>query len=325
MFNVIQTPGPGKNLFSMSKVTTVEKGSNWYIFTLPCEDGQEYTIKYHGDAPSIAASKLQFFLEVHTDGTSTGGSSTTITPMTKTDYKATFIASSNKILFRFSASQTGMSNDIAAQLFDQYVQLEKGSQATPYEPYQLYKFFGNIAVPSRYQPATSADTTKHPQTLEGYARKVFNGTETVSNQGVNSVRIKTLLSDVEAEGGWIVVNNAIFTHFALSAAYDAQTTPNSAGWYLYNNNMDVIAYFAGGDESSFKAWVAQQHANGTPVTILYPLAISDGSVWNFVKDTEDNVFGYLNKVTGEFIKAYGATGTLGVTVYDHFMLKGGNT
>ena len=170
---------------------------------------------------------------------------------------------------------------------DAQTQVERGSTATAYEP-----FVGGIVADGTPEVLTVSATGAETQTASvanllsvgdiadeqeiisgGVTHrvgvKVFDGTETftVSSSGATI----TVIPDVA-----IGARNApMNTHFALetsptSIAVGTQrfgasgTTIYSANYYLKHPTITTVA--------DFKAWLASEYANGTPVIVVYPLA-----------------------------------------------------
>lgn len=105
--------------------------------------------------------------------------------------------------------------------------------------------------------------------------KVLDGTETCS---INSNMFKVTLSlPVEMNSGW--QKRRLCSHgitAAASAANDAIEIENRVIWF----GGKLVADMGWTTSADGKAWLADQYANGTPVTIYYPLAEPVEESWS---------------------------------------------
>lgn len=134
---------------------------------------------------------------------------------------------------------------------------------------------------SRYANATSADTTKYPQTLNGCARKVLDGTESWGVTTTDVLQADVLTNDAYGE-------MCVSSHLTYTTSSTFSNMPDNSfknGSSVYATRLYVKSSTLATDVTTWKTYLNAQHENGTPVTVLYPLATSDGSVWNFVCDT----------------------------------------
>lgn len=147
-------------------------------------------------------------------------------------------------------------------------QLELGSTATTYEPYVQPQ---TASVPMLLSVGDYKDEVEIISGIKTrkVGIKIFDGTETftVSSSGA----MITTISDVTVG----VQNVPMNTHFLLetsptSIAVGTQrfgangTQIYSTNYYMKHPTITTVA--------DFKAWLADQYAAGTPVTVLYPLA-----------------------------------------------------
>ena len=133
------------------------------------------------------------------------------------------------------------------------IMLNTGSTALPYEPYG-YKI-----------PISSANTTTpvylgEVETTRKIKKLVLDGTESW-NEGTFNYYIFINVSD-RGEG---IPNSA-----ALSTHTESGVVVNNNGTALFFNK----SVFVHSSLADFKSYLAQQYANGTPVTVWYVLATS---------------------------------------------------
>jgi hypothetical protein len=146
-----------------------------------------------------------------------------------------------------------------------YPQIEIGSTATPYEP---------------YEGASHAVTL--PETLYGglvdletgvfrreRAVKAFDGTEAWSAGTIQSngaFRTSLAIPDMIIGSSM----NFVCSHLK-TGAYSGNADANTVAFGTNNTNYISVAVIAN-NVAEFKSWLAAQHAAGTPVTICYKLA-----------------------------------------------------
>lgn len=156
----------------------------------------------------------------------------------------------------------------------------------------------------RYVPAKATDETLYPMVLTGYGTLVANGTEDYTSPTISEGK---LYRNTATAG---IADNSKFSYCSRTYLPATQTTRTNHSQYF--TSASGYCDFIDNDYSSVASFKAALAAN--PVTILYALATSDGSVWKFVKDIgldgTGSDFGYYNEATGEFVKAQGASGTV---------------
>lgn len=146
-------------------------------------------------------------------------------------------------------------------------QLEQGSTATDYEPYtaQTASVENLLGV---------GDYKDEQNTISGAMTracgiKVLDGTEEWTTDTYGGYRRMVLQEVLTASGDTLSV---ICSHYA-SRSSDARQQPNSI--FIAGSGKTVI--YVGNTQNittvdEFKAFLAAQYANGTPVVIVYPLA-----------------------------------------------------
>lgn len=166
-------------------------------------------------------------------------------------------------------------------------QIEQGSTATPYMPY------GQIYVDGTTE-TVEIDTTGNTATAEnlfkvgdyqdvqsvidgGVTRnvgiKVLNGTENWNYISGNTPRFRTLINTINDLG--LRLTPLYSTHFlCVSDGRPFSQVPNNSIYTGGGTGGEVFIHSSdfGTSVESFKQWLADQYANGTPVIIAYPLA-----------------------------------------------------
>jgi hypothetical protein len=108
-----------------------------------------------------------------------------------------------------------------------------------------------------------------------FGKKTLNGTETYTQSSVKkSVFVLNDATVMKVNYNSYVSRDLISNMFCVGASHDILTSNNqynnymainkNPGFSFRNDNFTVI--------SNFKSWLSTQNANGTPVTIYYPLA-----------------------------------------------------
>lgn len=108
-----------------------------------------------------------------------------------------------------------------------------------------------------------------------YVYLTLNGSE---NWTLNSNGHVFVLADLPLAGGWdkdpIHVPSIKCSHFKTFAFDDLNVGGVlygiSHGW-TFNDRISIRKYDIEGDISAFKSWLAEQHTNGTPLVVSYPL------------------------------------------------------
>jgi len=148
-----------------------------------------------------------------------------------------------------------------------YPQIELGSTATPYEPYEGASHI--VTLPETLYGGVvdlEADVVRRE-----WAVKAFDGTEAWSTGTIQSngaFRTSLAISDM---------TNGTSMNFACShlktGAYSGNADANTVAFGTSNNNYISVVVIAN-NVAEFKSWLAAQHAAGTPVTICYKPATS---------------------------------------------------
>lgn len=142
--------------------------------------------------------------------------------------------------------------------------LNSGSTVLPYEPYGTYKI-----------PITSAGQTKHI-ILSEPLRKIGSYADTVDNDGTLTRRIKKIVFDGTENWGLsslsailslsddVVYNEGVCTHYVLDRSvtirFSIYAHGSGDGVFIYDSERQATI-------DAWKAWLATQYANNTPVTI----------------------------------------------------------
>lgn len=158
--------------------------------------------------------------------------------------------------------------------------------------------------PSEYEPIIPSDTDKFPRRLTGFAVEQLspdrNWGSSSSYRG--SVYAKPALEYEAVKLGRAYSN---FGNFASSFA-DYREGDIAIGYSADGEKTQAInIWFASEKPSSisvFKTWLTEN-----PVTVLYELYESDGSVWDAVR--RDGTYGYYNDETNTFVPVYGMSET----------------
>ena len=223
-----------------SSGTITRNDDRWLVYYAPVESGKSYV--YRASAGSVYA----FYQAKPTQGaTSYDGnrySSSVANP--------TFIAEiDGYVAFRIGVNESPM--------------LNLGSTALPYEPYG-YKL-----------PLLSGSTPVdiylgESQTTRRIKKLVLTGEEnwTEYSSGIYRLRISTYGSGVTGQG--------ISSHF-ISVDSTSGMPDNS---FVSGENFSYIKNTSAGSLTGWETYLAQQYANGTPVTIWYVLATEETGTLN---------------------------------------------
>lgn len=157
-----------------------------------------------------------------------------------------------------NTGQTGTDVDC-----DFVAMLNTGSTALPYEPYGWAE---KITCAGQTVPVYLGQT----QTVRRVKKRVFDGTEAWDQTGGDdNPRFYTFLSDT-------VANSACFcSHFV-----DGQASLNGACDIAASKNLIINNSGLAFNAADFKAYLAAQYANGTPVTAWYVLATPQTGIVN---------------------------------------------
>ncbi len=155
-----------------------------------------------------------------------------------------------------------------------YPQLEKSATNTAYE---TYKIPVKATLPTLRKIGTVADSY-NPETgvlTQRIGKKVFDGTENWVAGTIVDNTIRFNCNDFSPEEALSAFRSnmaSVNSHFKIdNASYDYGVIGQSGstsdkGIYLR------VSLNTAGNLAQFKAWLAQQYANGTPVTVYYQLA-----------------------------------------------------
>lgn len=151
-----------------------------------------------------------------------------------------------------------------------YPQLELGTTATEYEPYQGETYeveFGETVYGGTLDWA--AGRLKADRGLY-----TFTGTEGIAQHtnGAGRFVYYGLVSKIESFSNAAMVADIACSHYKSATANDLYATPD-AYFTAQHNGTEVWFSDTGFDsEDDFKAWLAEQYAAGTPVQVCYKLA-----------------------------------------------------
>ena len=158
--------------------------------------------------------------------------------------------------------------------------------------------------PQDYIPIMPADTEKFPQQLTGFAVEEVSADRNwgSSSSYKGSVYAKPALEHDAVKLGRAYSNFGNYvTSFsdyevgdiAIGYSADPENTKALNIWYASERPSAI---------SHFRAWLAEN-----PVTVLYELYESDGSVWYAVR--HNDICGYYNEGTSTFVPVFGMSGT----------------
>lgn len=139
-----------------------------------------------------------------------------------------------------------------------YPQLEAGSEATAYEPYQ--------GMTTALEDGDSLDLATG-EVVRRWKRLELDGTEKWTIQSVNEYGI-TNFNTVLSDGGDFA-KGCICTHYVTQYTVIANT--HDRGIFISNTHSLFIRETAYTTVEEFKTWLAAQKEAGTPVTVLYKL------------------------------------------------------
>ena len=245
----------GNNLFDKSNTTVYSAyfntGGYWLLSSdsksikMPCRPNTQYTLSVPN---SLAVFRIYEADDVSIEPSSSSTLSSKATAITRSENirQYTFTTSSTAKVILFQGT-----NASVEEWFNGLM-LNTGSTALPYEPY-------NHTTTPVY--LGEVETTRKVQKL------VLNGTENITMPATSSFQLFGVIdwgSDI-----------CYCTHFPQSTWADATAgTSNCIGLRSGGNGADRVrisctAYTSADD---FKAYLQQQYANGTPVTVWYVLA-----------------------------------------------------
>ena len=142
-----------------------------------------------------------------------------------------------------------------------YPQLEAGSEATAYEPYQ--------GMTTALEDGDSLDLATGELTRR-WKRLELDGTEAWTLQSVNEYGVANFNIAISVSSDFRA--GCMCTHYVTQ--YTAIANTQDRGIYLSNVRSLFIRETAYTTVEEFKAWLASQKEAGTPVTVLYKIAKS---------------------------------------------------
>lgn len=142
-----------------------------------------------------------------------------------------------------------------------YPQLEAGSEATAYEPYQ--------GMTTALEDGDSLDLATGELTRR-WKRLELDGTEAWTLQSVNEYGVANFNTAISVSSDFRA--GCMCTHYVTQ--YTAIANTQDRGIYLSNVRSLFIRETAYTTVEEFKAWLASQKEAGTPVTVLYKIAKS---------------------------------------------------
>ena len=222
----------------------------------------------------------------------------------------TFTTGANTAYILWGSNPTN-TNHTVAQIIAMNWQVEEGSTATQYAPYKTIYLDGlqeTIAIKSNGVTGSTAvaemllkvgDYQDVQSIIDGAVTrnvgvKVLDGTETISASNTSSVETGTTVftyTYVDLGITDILDNNELMNTIPypvfLNTHFTKRTAPidnnfqalKNGEWGangvapLYRNKYLILASNQYTTEADFKQWLANQYAAGTPVIIVYPLAV----------------------------------------------------
>jgi hypothetical protein len=175
-------------------------------------------------------------------------------------YEFNFTAPVNSKYLRFSYI-------FRAGIFDTNIMLNLGSEALPYEPYG-YK------IPISSASATTPIYLGEVETTRRIKKSVLDGTErwTITSGKFYYITLPTYPIN------WLA---AITSHFEVREDISATGCARFGGTATNPQTSFIFNYDNGaGGITAWKSYLAQQYANGTPVTVWYVLATPETAVVN---------------------------------------------
>lgn len=240
----------------------ISSQNNWRTGFIPIEGGKTYAFwgRKKSDNTISAYNRINWF--------DADGNNISPRPSYTVDTVTVGTAPSNAAFAGLSCAPNNSSAAITRATFDLLDWMfAEAAQEIPYEPYVTPQTVTGIPI-----LLGVGDYKDAAELIQGIKTgkvgiKVFDGTETftVSSSGA----MITAISDV-AVGAQ---NTPMNTHFALetsptSIAVGTQrfgasgTVIYSANYYMKHTTITTVA--------DFKAWLASEYANGTPVIVIYP-------------------------------------------------------
>lgn len=284
----------GKNLWSLQSAITGEEIASGYI-NLYSDLPKGVPITMSADItkyPDDTATNTRVTVEVkYTDGSRTKAESVFDYTGAERDgvarkKSATFTIDTNKTVGSVGCTILDYSDQNGRSAKAENIQIEIGSVATAYEPYKepvvvtiptpdgwgglpitkyWYGYQSNyVDTTGKRWMVNTIDFTKGTY-LKNVETRVFDGTEIWEKDSAANVFGFKALPAIKD------VHNGYCSHFYYAGTVG--TSNINHGDVTYRNGG--IAYFKHTGINTldeWKAWVAEQYANGTPLTIMYSLA-----------------------------------------------------
>lgn len=264
----------GKNLY-VDRFEAYSKPMDYWICPVSLVQGCTYTLSASRTGSQIAGCTVAF---------ATGGDDYAEfnTPPNQFITLVTYDGTVQKTTFTVDATFTApvlaiFASDQAAfeKLFANYaIQLELGDAATPYEPYagqsvelpEGLELYGAGEVCDEYD-ATSGMLTQRWERLD------LDGTESWNAYISDHVGADVMVYTLTGYDFRLVYQSSVCSCFR-NVNYAWQ---HNVPWEYSDHDSQVYKYFTVPKEqfpnvSAFKAWLAEQNAAGTPVTVVYQLA-----------------------------------------------------
>jgi hypothetical protein len=262
--NPIMPQGTGErtgNLFDFEQLKNAPSGAIGsitfsHVLTLQLKANTYYTMASNGTG-STSSTPADLYRSIYFNATAGESSANKNNPVTLlTD-------STGVVRIGFFSERTNAQQYLngEAQLW-----INEGSTALPYEPYG-YKI-----------PISSANTTTpvylgEVETTRKIRKWVLTGEEeswSKDSDSGQSARYYIAISDTESS-----TQNLLSSHFTQSAQYGIGTIRGYRKTIIFSVDKTIYATIA-----DFKSYLAQQYANGTPVTIWYALVTPTTGIVN---------------------------------------------
>lgn len=158
---------------------------------------------------------------------------------------------------------------------------------------------GQYKIPILNNSQTTNVYLGEVETTRKIKKLVFDGTEDWQTYGSVSNTYRLSISNIQSIG-----NPAICSHFVNSPISSI-----TSGKFTVGSTWIYIRYADVADVTDFKAYLAQQYANGTPVTVWYVLATPETAV---VNEPLRKIGDYADEVSGISIPTIAGANSLSV-------------
>lgn len=276
----------GKNKFNKNNLTRIyayisASGAPWvyvgsgYSVRIPCMPNTTYTARYNGSSSQTVLS----FASTSSDDIPASGSPVSVSnsirqnsPTINTPITITTGASDKWLIVAYTVAEpenTDMANNL---------QIEMGSTATDYQSYHsdtaTCEDLLSVGDHTDEQEVVGGNITRKVGVL------VCDGTENWQfSTALLNYMYSLPVSDLYAEASSVSSNreSPYCTHFNRSSSWlsGGAARANMVQAYQPTSGDAIIGLGYGSPSAAnlatFKAWLATQYANGTPVIIIYPL------------------------------------------------------